>query len=242
MERPKPSVFIEFEVGEALPSSERLSWWVSAMAFICNDSILDAVSILRAGNADRPDELAYFTRIAAGHLYEAAKFIANTAEWLEVKKLVAGLAEVDPKLKADWDLIVALWDPEAPIRPALDNARHQIFHYPELYGGCRGVPEVTAALERMKDQTGRLELGKGFGSYRFLFADDLALDMIIEPEPGGDQEAFERFAGGLKDHVLALQRCSEAVLAVHFMSLGTMVEVPPPPALSAGGVGREVVP
>lgn len=196
------------------------------MALICNDSILDAVNILRAAKNDADDEMAYFTRIAAGHLYEATKFIANTADWPEVKKLVGKL---DPDRQADWDTIVTLWrDRGSPPRPALDRARHNVFHYPKLYGDARGLPEVTAALQRMKDETGNIEAGKGFSSYRFKFADALALDMVIEPQPGGEQEAFERFAEGLKDHVLALERCSEAILTIYFTSIGAVVEVPPP--------------
>lgn len=141
MERPKPTCIIEFEMGEALPSPRRLSSWVSVMALICNDSILDAVNILRTAKSDADDEMAYFTRIAAGHLYEAAKFIATTADWPEVKKLEAKL---DPERNADWNVIVGLWrDRGAPPRTALDNARHQVFHYPELYGASRGLPEVT---------------------------------------------------------------------------------------------------
>ncbi len=226
VKRPEPNVFIEFEVGEALPSSKRLSSWISAVALICNDSIQDALSILRSENERH--ELLYFTRIAAGHLYEAAKFMASTpAAWPEVQAL---LGKLDPNHRADWELVVALWrHPSTPFRRAVENARQYVFHYPEVHVPRR-QQKVAAALERMSDETGRIELGKKLASYRFEFADALALDMVIEPLAGHEQQQFEEFAMGLLDHVQALQRCSEAVLAHYFYSLGAFIEAPPPEA------------
>jgi hypothetical protein len=218
-QRPQPTHFISFRFEDVLPVAERLSSWVSVMALVCNDSILDAANVLRA---ESPEEMSYFARIAAGHVYEAAQFVATTARWPEISKLVAAL---DPEPRADWDALVTLWDSgtEHPMRPQLDRARNYVFHYPDL--NKTGSKAVTKALERLATNETTIALGKSLGSYRFQFGDDIALNIISGVGGLEEQEAFRKFAEGLRELVLALQRCSEAVLATFFAGKGSFVPI-----------------
>jgi hypothetical protein len=190
------------------------------MALICNDAILDAQNIL---NVESPQEMSYFARIAAGHVFEAAKFIAATSEWPEVVEL---LDTLDDDRRADWDSILSFWEKsgDCSLFPQVARARNYVFHYPDL-GDRKGLGAVREALARLAETEATIALGKSLGSYRCHFADEVAISIISGVEPAREQEALEKFAEGLRDLVLALQRSSEAVLASFFASKGTFVPI-----------------
>jgi hypothetical protein len=226
-----PSAVLRFRIGDAFPADDYLAVWAAEVGMIFNDLLLvPRLSVApEASNLQR----AYFVRLTAAHLWEAAKFLSETCLEPPVQSL---LARMPTDRRADLHTHLVVYElAYHPLHRRVRRARNLLFHYPELKptGGApvvrrfrprgrrrhRDHQDMLEALQRMAKEEGVIEAWPIFGDTRAWFAADLALNLIMENHPDHDEEAARDFLAKLVGPTTALMRFSEAALTAYMDGL-----------------------
>jgi hypothetical protein len=184
-------------------------------------------------------------RLLSGHVFEGATYLSETRKhWPTVSAFLK--QELDADRQQDLRDVLALVEQKSPQHPALRRivlARNLLFHYPELdpQHVAKGREELQLALGRLASFEGTTIASKKIVDSRFDFADELALNMILETAPtkptGTSQEgwfaqvdhsALTDFLAGLLPLANALVRVGDNAVANYFASRGEFVERPDP--------------
>jgi len=202
----------QFRYGDAVPSDDAVARWITVLAIAYNDILLAARHCIDSDCSEA--ESAYFFRLAAGHLIELVNdeglLGAGVDQWPEVQEFVASLP---PEVQDDMERLRVLRDSSSKLGKKLTKLRSKIFHYPHLHKSAtaKGRGEVDRALDQKKDDTGQIEQGRTVSEGRYLFADDVLLE-ILSPTFGD----LDDFMKEVREIMLAFLRLAAAALDEYF--------------------------
>jgi hypothetical protein len=199
---------IRFKIGEAFPADEPLARWMTVCAMAANDLILVNRWLLPKLKEEEPSEAyetVYLGRLAAAHLFEAAKFLKKTDKRLAVvRELVAGLNQ---DAQAAYQQLLAIGDGGS--NEQMKHARNMFFHYPALlppekenHEPLKQAMAGHAADEEEKGiERGKIEdIPPSITGFRSFFADDVAVEMMM---PGDTEKELPVFLGSVSEHIAA---------------------------------------
>jgi hypothetical protein len=195
------------KIGDAFPAGETVARFITVVAMMSNDW-MRLMSDLLALKDNDPDSLGRyvmsFRQQAALH-HEAAQFIADARRrFPQVDAFIDGLEQ---EARDECDLVTGGIDPKSPhyLGDWLADHRNVTFHYPELHPdkAAHGSEEITKALKEAADLEGTITWSQGFGSVRFGYADEVAVQWLP------DGETQEHLIDGLRESVWALARFAQ---------------------------------
>jgi hypothetical protein len=185
---------------EVYPPDEALARWILVLQLARNDLELAGYDIEEAAEAAEAGRdsgnLLRRSRIAAGHLYEAAVMLRRShQEVAEVRDFARTLPE---ELRAEYQ----------PLRDAsflsgvLEPDRNLTFHYPGIVEDQRGYDELKEAMEKLAGEPVELlvegdESGKP-RRFRHAFPDLVAAEFAVGAF-GTTEREWEEAAGRIKD-------------------------------------------
>ena len=129
---------------------------------------------------------------------------------LESDALVAELIKsLDQQAQERYDHLVAFASQKHALHDRLRRSRMTLFHYPVMHPGKEqaGAEELANALRAARDLVGWIESGEDYASFRAVFADDVAVQLLAE-----SNEATEEIMETLREPVFELVEFAEAVL------------------------------
>jgi len=173
-----------FRIGEAFPASDPVARFITVLAMMSNDW-LRLFELMRAppsAGSDADEEagvdVMLFRQQAALH-QEAAMFIGDTRRrFSEVDRFIKTLPR---PAQEGCERVVGGIDPTSPhYHDWLAGHRNITFHYPELHAekAMHGKEEIANALARAGKLSGAITHEKSFGSVRFRFADQVAVQLL----------------------------------------------------------------
>jgi hypothetical protein len=134
--------------------------------------------------------LAY--RIQAAAVFEAATHLSETIR--HVPEVSEFYGRLSAEAKELGDRVVAAVDQRSEhyLGEWAEPHRNVTFHYPEMHPAKaeHGQEEIKKALERAADLRGTITANDTFGSVRFDFADEVAVQFLPEATPD-DAKAVE---------------------------------------------------
>jgi hypothetical protein len=181
---------LRFRIGEQFPADDAVARWLTVLAMASNDFFRMFRWVDCAESAG--------TRLLAFRIQAAAVFEAATHLSATVRRV--------PEVKSFYDYLPSeARDVGDRIRGAVDPGsehylgdwaephRNVIFHYPEMHPekAQHGKEEIKLALESAANMEGSITADGTFGSVRFDFADEVAVQMVPEATPE-DALALER--------------------------------------------------
>ena len=206
---------ISFKIGVGFPASDPIVRFITVLAMMSNDWLRSIEDLLALGDSSDPDaggrRVSLFRQQAALH-HEAASFISSARRrFPEVAEFIDGL---DDDARAECELVVGGLDPASEHYHGdwLGDHRNVTFHYPEMHPGKsqHGQEEIMLALEEAADVDSYIAHDDNFGSVRFRFADEVAVQWLPEdPAP-----ALEK----LRESVLALSRFAQRAAQTYMES------------------------
>lgn len=198
---------VKFTIGEAFPSRDPVARFITVLGMMSNDWLRSIQDMLALDDAD-PDSggrrVSLFRQQASLH-HEAATFISDARRrFPEIDKFIDRLPTV---AQEECDQVVGGVDPESPHYHGdwLADHRNVTFHYPEMHPekAEHGQEEITEALDAGSELESSIESGDYFGSVRFRFADEVAVQWL----PDGPDQAT--IIENLRESVLALSRFAQ---------------------------------
>jgi hypothetical protein len=203
---------IGFKIGDAFAADNPIARWATVLGMAANNTIYLNVRIIEG---DLPPELnLYYFRLLAAHFFEAAEWLKETrGTWPEIDKLIKSL---DKDAQARFESIVAYASQSHPLHTRLRRSRMTLFHYPTIHPAREeaGIEELANAMREAKELPGWIEGGEDYASFRFSFADEVAVQFLTE----GD-EATREVMEDLRENVFELVRFAEAVLLEHLKTV-----------------------
>lgn len=196
---------VTFKIGEGFPADDPVARFITVLAMISNDWLRSINDLLALEDSTAPDaggrRVALFRQQAALY-HEAASFIQTAKRrFPQVEKFLDTLPE---EAKGEFDQVVGGVDPASPHYHGdwLADHRNVTFHYPEMHPekAKHGQEEITEALRSAADIESFIEAGDHFGSVRFGFADEVAVQWLPDTP---DRDAILE---DLREAVLALSR------------------------------------
>jgi hypothetical protein len=198
---------IRFRIGDAFPASDPVARCITVLAMMSNDWLRSNAE-MHALDDDAPDaagrRVTLFRQQASLH-HEAAAFIANARKWFpEVDAFIQGLPQ---EAQDECALVVGGIDPASPHYHGdwLADNRHVTFHYAKMHpdAAAHGKEKLADALTRAADIEGSISMEDDFGSVRFGFADDVAVQWL----PDAEEQA--QFLTALAQSMMALARFAQ---------------------------------
>lgn len=198
---------LRFKIGDAFPASDPVARFINVVAMMSNDWLRSTADMMALDDAD-PDaparRLMLFRQQAALH-HEAATFITKSRRrFPEIRAFIDGL---DQDARDECDQIVGGIDPTSSHYHGdwLADHRNVTFHYPEMHPdkAAHGQEEITEALEAASGLEGTITMSESFGSVRFRFADEVAVQWL--PDAATQTHRIE----ALRESVMALGRFAQ---------------------------------
>jgi len=226
-----------FKYGELLPARCPLAVFIATLAMIVNDQTLVYPQLNKAIETDAPiHQKLYLARLVSGHVYEAAVYLSATRKaFAEVRTFLD--QHLAPERHAKLQAVLALVDqkPEHPAKAPMKRARDMLFHYPVLNREAvkRGAEELQGALGRLEDDNGEVVLsGRRLVETRWLFADELALNMIFVTKPTATPAALSDYLGHLSKLAYNVAKVGDEAITAYIASKGELEDLeesqPPP--------------
>jgi hypothetical protein len=170
---------VGFVFGLAFPADDLLSEWTATLALAFNDVSL--VYERMEADKDIPHRFFYWLRLALAHFFEAAKYLDETAEVLEVKAFVGSLGNEAQEHYAT--CLARYREQQTPTQRLRNQAA---FHYPRLQPTRQNRP-MKKVLAALAGEMGVIDKGAAVRDSRLLFADDVVGRFFIEAS-GGEAE------------------------------------------------------
>jgi hypothetical protein len=198
---------VTFKIGDGFPAEDPVARFITVLAMMSNDwlrSMQDMLA-LEDGHPDAPGRRVSLFRQQAALHYEAAEFIGDARRRFQaVDAFITGLSGdaqqecsqveggIDPKsahYHGDW----------------LADHRNVTFHYPEMHPDKaeQGAEEIKEGLQEAAEIESSIESQDDFGSVRFRYADEVAVQWL----PSGPEQAA--MIGSLRESVMALSRFAQ---------------------------------
>ena len=173
---------LQFRIGDAFPADKPLARWLTVLAMASND-VFRMFHWLDSAETVGAQLLAY--RIQAAAVFEAALHLSETIRHVpEVKSFYEQLPD---EAREVGDRVIAAVDrsSEHYIGEWAEPHRNVTFHYPEMHPAKaeHGQEEIKNALARAADLRGAISVDGTFGSLRFEFADEVAVQFLPEGTP-----------------------------------------------------------
>ncbi len=217
---------VTFKIGDAFPASDPVARFITVLGMMSNDWLRSIAEMLALDDSDPDSEgrrVSLFRQQASLH-HEAATFIRDARRrFSEVEDFVASLSTV---AQNECDQIVGGVDLGAPSYHGdwLADHRNVTFHYPEMHPDKaeHGREEIAEALDAASELASSIEFSDYFGSVRFRFADEVAVQWL----PDGPEQ--ETLIEHLRESVLALSRFVQRAARAYMESRpsGTFTEAP----------------
>jgi len=173
-----------------------------------------------------------FRQQAALH-HEAADFITDAERrFPDVKAFIEGLEQ---EAQDECAQVTGGIDPKSPhyLGDWLADHRNVTFHYPEMHTdkAAHGKEEILQALRDAATLEGTITARDSFGTVRFGFADDVAVQWLL------DVETQVHLIEQLRESVLALARFAQRSAGAYLRSRpeGDRTPMIGPPPLRVGG-------
>jgi hypothetical protein len=203
-------------IGDVFPAADPVARFVTVVAMMSNDWVRLMDDML-ALDDHAPDATARrimsFRQQAALH-YEAAQFIADARR--RFPQVDAFIQTLEPDARDDCDRITGGIDPTSPHYHGrwLTDHRNVTFHSPKMHPdkAAHGKEEISEALKAAAGLEGTITSGRGLGSVRFGFADQVAVQWL----PDGENEVH--LIVTLRDSVMALARFTQRAVDAYLTS------------------------
>lgn len=199
---------IGFKVGDVFPADDPIARWATVLGMAANNAIYINIRIIEGDLP--PEHNLYYLRLLAAHFFEAAEWLQESrALWPEIDELIKSL---DANSQERHDRIVAYASQKHPLHERLRRSRMTLFHYPTIHPAREeaGIEELANAMREAKDLEGWIEGGQEYASFRFSFADEIAVQFLAESD-----EATREVMEDLRDNIFELVRFAEAVMYEH---------------------------
>jgi len=206
---------IKFEIGKAFPADEPLARWLTVCAMALNDILLVHRWLFPSVHGKSPDYANnYLSRLGAAHLFEAAKFLADSDKLREVRDFVA---ELDQDHRDSYQRLVALANGGPGFPADLAHARNHFFHYAEPLPHAPDHEKLRQALVEHRSTIGEIqdEGPSVIEGFRARFADDVAIELSY-PE---DKVQLPAFMSDLAQRIPDFTNFASAVLVHYIQSL-----------------------
>lgn len=197
---------LKFKIGEAFPAGDPVARFVTVVAMMSNDWLREMAQMLEIldWHVDAEGRRVMSFRKQAASFHEATDFLSEARRrFPEVDAFVSGLSA---DARQEYDRVVAGTDPKSEhyVGDWLADHRHVTFHYARMHPDRAesGKEEISLALEAAADIEGTIAFEQNFGSVRFNFADEVAVQWLP------DTEEKEKIAK-LRDTVMALGRFAQ---------------------------------
>jgi hypothetical protein len=199
---------IEFRIGDVFPDSDPIGRWLTVCCMALNDLLFVNRELIPRLQGDAPSwENVYLARLAASHLYEAAKFVGR-AESRYGDDLRPFLSRLPDDAKRDYEAVKAVGPGgETVFANQLDRLRNHFFHYAELIPQAPQYEELSRALAGHAELRSRIAYGETLVQFRAEFADEVGAALAFE----GD-EGLSEFIVALADTIPAFWRFVYAAL------------------------------
>jgi hypothetical protein len=208
-------VGIRFEIGKAFPAEEPIARWLTVCAMALNDILLVHRWLFPAIHNRTPDYVNnYLSRLGAAHLFEAAKFLADSDRIQEVKDFVAELSQDDQEA---YRRLIGLAKTDPGFPEDLTRARNQFFHYAELLPQAPDHEKLRAALREHASTISEIQ-DQGpspIEGFRARFADDVSIELSYPDE----KVELPDFMGELAGRILDFIRFGSAAVIHYLRSL-----------------------
>jgi hypothetical protein len=164
------------KIGEVLPADDEIARWVLVLTLIRNDLGLTRTELVEAFDKDRT--ALHWSRLLAGHLYEAAHFLRRENNRPVIRDFVKGLPDKSRRVYRE------LLRPDF-LKVRLEGDRNRVFHYPsgDLGAESKGGPALRDALDTVRDLEAALVVKWGKDGkaedMRFDFADQVAVQFAM---------------------------------------------------------------
>jgi hypothetical protein len=207
---------VMFKIGDAFPASDPVARFITVLGMMSNDWLRSIQEMLALDDAD-PDSggrrLSLFRQQASLH-HEAATFIREARRrFSEIDEFIDGLPTI---AQDECDQVVCGIDPQSPHYHGhwLADHRNVTFHYPEMHPdkAKHGQEEIKEALEAASGLESSIESGDYFGSVRFRFADEVAVQWLP------DDPDLATLIENLRESVLAMSRFVQRAAKVYMES------------------------
>jgi hypothetical protein len=207
---------IRFNIGEAFPAIDPVARFITAVAMMSNDWLRSANDLvdLKDGDPDTPGRRVALFRQQASLHHEAAAFITESRRrFPAIEAFLDGLSD---EAKDECNRITGGIDPASPHYQGdwLADHRNVTFHYAELHPdkAAHGEEEMTNALTSAAKLEGTISMEENFGSVRFGFADEVAVQWL--PDPGEQVDLI----ASLRESVMSLGRFAQRAAQAYMES------------------------
>ncbi len=199
---------LRFRIGDAFPAADPVARFITVLAMISKDwtrSTLDLLALEDGSDDEAGRRLMLFRQQASLH-HEAAAFMVDARRrFPQIAAFINGLPEI---ARDECEHVVGGIDPKSPHYHGdwLADHRKITFHYPELHPdkAAHGVEEIREALIKASDIESTITSGDAFGSVRFGFADDAAVQWLPDVETDARDILTQ-----LREAVMALARFAQ---------------------------------
>jgi hypothetical protein len=207
---------LRFNIGEAFPADDSVARFITVVAMMSNDWLRLIEDMMALEDAD-PDavgrRILSFRQQAALH-DEAARFIADARRRLPA--VDEFIKRLNADAQADCERVTGGVDPKSKhyLGDWLADHRSVTFHYPEMHPdkAAHGKEEIMQALQDAASLEATITFEAHFGSARFGFADEVAVQWL----PDGQTQAH--LIEGLRESVLALARLAQRAATAYLES------------------------
>lgn len=201
-------VGIRFEIGDLFPADDPVARWLTPCAMALNDLLYINRHLVPLLEEDGPGfETTYLSRLAAGHLYEIAKFLHESEA--RVQEILAFVAGLDEEVRDAYETVKAAGAREVPFSDRLAHARNHAFHYAELVPNAPDHERLKRAMVAHAGETGEIhDGGTLLNDFRALFADEIAVELAFP----GDLD-YREFVETLSTTISAFLTFSVAAIA-----------------------------
>jgi hypothetical protein len=175
---------LTFRIGDAFPAECVEARWVTVLAMASNDFLRLFDWLVNA--SDEGTRLLVF-RIIASAFYEVVTHLDDTVRrFPEITTLVGDL---DAEAQQEVERMRGAIKPESPfyLGAWFEKHRNVTFHYAEMHPSkaTHRQEEISEALRAAEQLSGTISTSEGFGSVRFGFADEVAVQWLPDVSVDG---------------------------------------------------------
>lgn len=180
---------LRFKIGEAFPAGDPVARFITIVALMSNDwlRLIEDMMALEDANPDAVGRRIMSFRQQAALHDEAARFIADARR--RFPAVDEFIKHLDADAQAECERVTGGVDPKSGhyLGDWLADHRNVTFHYPEMHPdkAAHGKEEIMQALQEAASLEGTITFEEHFGSTRFGFADEVAVQWL----PDGQTQA-----------------------------------------------------